>query len=393
MANFPDVLQKTGPSSPDNIGFSALDGGRKSATFIVGNQNLNLFCKNMLGWVLPWGGTASGVNRSLPVADSQFPFLYVDSIENILQYQYVLSQDWENINLPPGKRLEAGMYPVTYPLYNESQVTVKYSPRNYQLLTNEYIALQEQTLVYFPRNPQAAPVRIENIMPEWLRFTFLSAESRTQSLGGDQGAYVYYAPGGNPVNAQPAGTGQISTLYTSNTIKLRWNNVPYSFVLGVDDTNLAYKTCLEYGIGCVNQYDFLGYPAGTLLFESYTVDRIYPQPFPLYVEQPITETYVPQNLLTCDIVFNFVYRAPIAGADYFIFPAGNRDGNRVYAGHNLVPRAQSGLYYANIFNLGWDDVLKEPRPNSYPVLNYFSFPFELLFTDPVWALSRLPIIP
>jgi hypothetical protein len=305
----------------------------------------------------------------------------------------VQAQDWEYKNLGQNQALEAPQIPNVYPEYNECQVSVNYSPRNYVIASDEWILAQRKSFTYYPRDPAAAPTLISNYMPEYLRYTFISELPRTEFLAASIGQSIYYAPGLADINNLPAGTGQIKSLYSSSVVKVKWNQIPYSFVTGQNvPAAYSYKTAISYCLGTVNQWEFLGYPAGTLLFEAVTVDKIYPQPFQPYVKSPYTNKYLPENFLLCDVEFSFVYRNPPPGDNYAIFGGINpvQDKNRIYAGHNLVPRAQSGTYLANIFNGSWDPVAKAPSPNSYPTLTYYSAPHEILFMDPQWIIPRLP---
>ena len=389
------LLQKTGTISPDAFSISS-EGGKAEATYLIGSEFLDQYLKDILGYTLNYKdkfplSSETGLARDLPLANGQRPFLFADAVSKVEGYQYLNAQDWEYNVLGDDKKMDAPPF-FTYPQYREYSATVSFSPRPYQVLSDTYIQYEAQavkqpydTLTSFTQyTPLNTAIIWSNIMPEWLRYTVKRITPRTEFLTANQGCGTLWVPGGF-LNGQGAGESQIKTLYASTDVTFKLYQIPYSWITGNAATE--FKTVFDYAAGCVNSHYFEGYEAGTLLYTGVNVDSVYSQAFPspsfLYTNTGIDYFYYANNLL-CDITITFFSRNPPPGADYKTGGsyADPTDRNRIYNGHNLVPRSQDGKYYMLIYNSMWDTAAGVPKAGDDPAVLFRSFPFQLLFTNP-----------
>jgi hypothetical protein len=105
---------------------------------------------------------------------------------------------------------------------------------------------------------------------EYERYVETTRESTLEVLMSDAGGVMFWAEtgaGGPTVgNSFP---GQIGELIQKNTVNLLWREVPLDFTHDEDGIPRKIDAC----IGCVNDDEFLGFPAGTLLFQPPVYDK------------------------------------------------------------------------------------------------------------------------
>ena len=424
------ILELTDSKSPTTTGFTQ-EGGKSTMKFVIGNQLLDRYCTYMVGWadVYPRKGDGntytpeySGINRTLPIAHPRYPWLYASAVESIQGVSYVKASDLsaQGIIPKPNKGFLAPKLPV-YAEYQEYEVSVSFTGRTYQVFPNSYMLnnskLPENALTYYwpdssnTSNYSYKFTNIKNIWPEWNRFTFTRVEPRSEYLTAEKNTMFFYDPSGaiGSVNGTtPTIPGNIKIPYPSQSITVQWFNVPYSFVTGESAYDAEGKptttTPLQIGLNTVNQHPFLGKAAGTLLFEGVKVNNIGTRPFPEYVELPAgSGKYGFRYIRVCDLELTFIYRDPKPAVDYGALlkntstvqgQTGVVQGNNVLAGHNLLPNARNGQYYAGVMTSKIVDP-NERNPAKYGAsfekqcVLYPSFPHQLLFTDPAWSCPGL----
>lgn len=418
------IQELTDSKSPTTTGFTQ-EGGRSTMKFIIGNQLLDRYCTYMVGWadVYPskgHGGTFwpdySGINRTLPIAHPRYPWLYANAVESIQGNTYVRASDLSaQGTIPtPNTGFTAPKLP-TYAEYQDYEVSVSFTGKTYPVLPNSIMldnskSIVSNTLRYYWPDKSATSLyafsdtEFPNIWPEWDRFTFTRVEPRSEYLTAEKNTMYFYDPSGaiGAVNGTvPNIPGNIKLPYPSQAITVQWFNVPYSFVTGEGAYDAEGKptttTPLQIGLNTVNQHPFLGKPAGTLLFEGVKINSIGTRPFPEYVETPVgSGKYSFKYLRVCDLELTFIYRDPKPAVDYAAVLGGTgiRQNNNILAGHNLLPNARNGQYYAGVLTSRRVDP-NGNDPSQYKpdftkqVMQFTSFPHQLLFTDPAWSCPSL----
>lgn len=427
------IQEYIGSKSPGSVGFSQ-DGGRANLKYVIGNQFLDRYCIYMTGSSEPFQSEAvndtflpkySGINRILPIAHPRYPWMFASGIESVQGTTFVKASDLSSQGVLPknNKGFLAPKYP-TYAEYQDYDVTVAFTGRNYHTIpntttyNNSLVGQNNEIKYWFPSHSGYAfsATSFYNVWPEWDRFTFIRIEPRSEYLTAEKNTFFFYdpTPGLGSINGHvPTIPGNIKIPYPSQSITVQWFNVPYSFITGEGAYDAEGKrtttTPIQIGLNTVNQYEFLNKKAGTLLFEGVKVVSIGTRAFPEYVEYPVgSGKYSFRFIRVCDLEFNFVYRDPPAGVNYASLlknkwayggepPAtqgGVLQGNNVLAGHNLLPNARNGKYYAGVYSKKIANVgalqpdLYDPNFTEQSVL-YPSFPHQLLFTNPAWSCPRL----
>lgn len=404
-----------GDREPGATGFTQ-SGGTSELSLHIGSQWLDDYILAATGWAKPHrsvGATASGnaieipeysgINRALPIAHPRYPFMYCSGVQSVQGMKFQRMTDyaaWEQSELDkPNEGMLAPAFPV-FPEYTMYDVKLGFSARSYKVWPNTEILFRRKHINYYPPNADFT-VTVKDVWPEWERFTFTQPEPKFETLSAQQGSYHFWTPPG-PLAVAGLGpitqVGQIKIPYPSTKLAVTWFNVPYRFTTGEgvygNKGDLVNKTVFEYAAYTVNQYEFLGKPAGTLLFEGVQISEPQVRPFPsVYEEPPGSGKYAYENIFTCDITMFFLHRDPKAEIDYAGLgyePGGTINTyNNVYAGHNLLPDARIGKYYAGVYTQALDgakQVVSQTAQNTI----YPSFPHELLFTDPAYTIPFLP---
>lgn len=403
-----------GDREPGATGFTQ-SGGTSELTLHIGSQYLHSYILSAVGYAAPFtdvgavvNGNAitvpeySGINRALPLGHPRYPFMYCSGVQSVQGSSFQKMVDYSTWS--QGELLDvngshvAPIYPV-FPEYTMYDVKMGFSARTYPVLPNSVIASGTTNVTYYPPN-QAIPISINQVWPEWLRYTFIKPEPKFETLSAQQGSYYFWVPpnllGFNP--APVSQVGQIKIPYPSTRLAVTWFNVPYRFATGdgVYDSKgkRSGKTVFEYAAYTVNQNDFLGKPAGTLLFEGIQISEPQVAPFPDLTEIPAgSGKYGFINNFTCDITMYFIHRNPPPALDYKLLgysPGGVINSyNNVYAGHNLLPDARNGKYFAGVFTKSLNaaqQLIDQTTQNTI----FPSFPHELLFADPAAVMPYLP---
>ena len=213
-----------------------------------------------------------------------------------------------------------------------------------------------------PSERQRALLKIADaIEARGQEFVDIESEPNTEFLTSPQGQFNFKTQSGAVPNGLPATNqngGGIVLRIVKQKVKFTWYFVPYEIVFAENVVS---------GFGKVNQYDFFGYPKGSLLLEGIESKR-YPPPEVLFKVDPASGSSVAQKL--CDVTFVFsCFMQPYRDLSADI-PAST--GFKITYGHNLLPRAgELKYYYVQTKNP------TNPALDGRPV--YESYPMERLF--------------
>ena len=333
-----------------------IDGGRAQMTVKVLSEKLEAATYQCLGNATPSGVS---INRTLPIAHPQFPWMFCERISNIegIQFQEKVGPN-DSINGIP-VQLEADTLS-NYARYHTYELTLEFLPRPYALLKDNQL-IDETTAWWDTTNTLLLP-QFFTSRSEYYRYTELKEVPAGEYLTAQQGMFQFRMdanPAGLNLKDQAVGMGQLRLYVNSRGIQLIWSQVPYSFVLSGN----SYFD--RYG-GRVNQQDWYGFAKGTLLMTSVDVLRVYTPPFPEFV--PFNGSFFPSQQKLCDLQFNLVYKNPPIGQAYTYNPLTDNPNN-VAAGHNLVPSSLTGKYYY-------------ATNQQTGLAIYPSVPFNLFFRNP-----------
>lgn len=346
-----NLWERIDRTSPSNASFQ-IDGASASMDFIIDKENTSSLISDILGSVYKAGDGTGRLIRNIPAAHPKYDWLYATRITNIEGLQPYGRE--EGISNQAIRTIAPEInYIYDYTTYKKYKVQVQFEPRPYLVLPNEYTrAKQENKKWYY----NLANDSIDFIDPkEWMRFIDIECEPSAEFLSSPQGQFQFKtsdasAPNGQAVTNQNG--GGINLLVVKRKIKVTWFFVPYEIVFAENVTS---------GFGKVNQYDFLGFPKGSMLLEGTEIKR-YPPPEQQLLPDFIIKDSVPQKL--CDITFVFSCMMQPEKDLSTKIPASTNF--KIAYGHNLLPRAGELKYY-----------YVEADFNGRPV--YESYPMERLF--------------
>lgn len=310
------------------------------------------------------------VNRTLPKAHPQYPWLYCSAIQKI-------KGTGDYTKAVPVLSAQSTTPISGFALYEKYFYEVEFRDFPGKMLANAAVPIGTCT---YHDGSGGAPITIRYAQ-EFYRFTSITQTPRQDFAVATQGAMAFRtsdgsAPGGTPFADAPR------MLLPNQNLTVSWGRVPYRFVT-------SPKSYFSMAIGTVNQNEFWGYAPGSLLFMGCTPSP-YTPPIPAtdlgnFNTATLTESILPwvpgvsfdycsiDNSRLCNIDLHFILT--------------NRQGTKVptpvnknwiAAGHNLAPWwATRGWYYPSSV---------PPKPNegntSLQRPQWLSFPHELLFTDP-----------
>jgi hypothetical protein len=361
--------------------------------------------QDVLGYTtIDSAGQFATINRTVPLAHPIFTDWYATSIEGITGYGNSAGmQPPNNINnqvfppLPPGLSIQPANPIIevgtqTFPAYYGYpwyEFVVKFTPSPYNRFANNTQYVQTLPITYYTAGSIASgTTTVENVGTEWTRYVDFSLEDVTIFYDIEGSNFVFNTNGAvvNGVNAQNKQIiGKLTFKLPMQRLKLMWYGVPSNFVT-------SPRSRLPWYRGRINQFGFLGYPPGSMLYEGYKVSQ-YSVP-----NASLNSTYngfAAQNLtVNQPLGYNGLPGDPFSVAQLTLKPRlvnielsfllTNRQiqnppltqyiGNVIYGGHNLLPHWQAKQWYfvqvasANI--------------NAAPVPLYYSFPVQFLFTNP-----------
>lgn len=270
-------------------------------------QNIQTLVESVLGWGKV-GGSANVIQRHLPAYSAAFPFMRATAIPNIEA-------------LAP-----TGIGPMQEAAFKEYRATIQFETLPYNLATDAEVTSQ---------GGAGTP-------PESLRYVVWNCQPAAEFARTPFNVYKYPLGTGsaNAGKRLPGQNGQ-AVLLTKYRITATWMQVPEAWVT----TDATTFPNLDNAIGTVNQGEFLGYPAGTMLFESYEpTPRVMPV---LAATLGVTDpNYIPRCY---DITMKWLLFDPKP----FFMPGGIEDN--APRGHNLVFDPVAGQWQrALLYNTNTD---------------------------------------
>lgn len=341
--------------SPSRSSFQT-DGGAATISYVIDRDKLGESIRNILGWVRKAGDGTGKIIRGLPAAHPFYDWMYATKISDIQG----ISPDGRFISNQFQRQEQLFMR--DFVSYAKYKMSIEFQPRPYLIATDATIFGQQEAKDWYYNLGNFTVKFLDS--KEYLRFTDIDVNFKTEILSSPQGQFKFVAnvgqaPHNTPISNQNG--GGVNIIVGKREVKITWFFVPYEVVFG---ENIAS------GIGKVNQYDFYGYPAGSLLFEGVEVKK-YPPPYPNILPNPLANG--PSTEKVCDITFVFSCLQQTGNELGSGIPAINPVGRyKIPYGHNLLPwPGDLKWYYAETSapaGAAWS-----PRPV------YGSYPMERLF--------------
>jgi hypothetical protein len=155
-----------------------------------------------------------------------------------------------------------------FAIYDHNLVCVEFSPPKYTMYSDEAI--------------KHLNIRGRSSYYEWERYLEYDVKPNIYDVTIQTGSYAYAegeagnpgpSAGSPPVTKGKTFPGELNYYEVKTTFNVHWRNVPEDYVLDTTNYQLGYPTNLVRCAGKVNKYEFLGYPAGTLLLLEPEIDR------------------------------------------------------------------------------------------------------------------------
>lgn len=319
-----------------------------------------------IGQILGYNGSGGGpggfkMNRNTPVAHPIYQMCYASALQirGIGRPTKMDTAAFEDF--------VANLFPY-YALYPNYRFDVDFATRPYPILEDEDIPV----ITGFEWSPPplggADPTKElrYTYAEEWLRYCDVTLLTQNDYITAVKGLSRLQTsdntvPGGADPNGGFEFQGMPRMFLPNGIFKMRWYDVPYRYVLSPSSYLNKFR-------GMVNQDAFFQMDSGTmfqpgeLLYLGYE-PSVYTSPIVQFMNLGGNGTFTK----FCNIDINFLYtRRPATKA-----PA-TQYANYIAAGHNLNPWFQNRNFYYTYFDDG--------SGNKTPY--WFSFPVELLFTNP-----------
>lgn len=355
-----NVYEMVDRKSPSKATFQT-DGGSAAMDFIVDRSQLKNLVSGLLGSVQKSGDGRGSLKRTLPAAHPYYDWMFASKITTIEGIQP--NGRYEAIANMRDKTLN---YVTDCAMYLKYKVSVDFEHRPYLMMNDETtkaMASGREVMNWYYDLNDAFTTFYDTC--EQFRFVDIESQPNVEFLSSPNGQFRFKTASGTPPHNNPISNqngGGVQIRIVKQKVKLTWFFVPYA---------IAFSENVTSGFGKVNQYNFWGYPAGSLLLEGFDVKR-YPPPEQLYKNDVVTTHPADQKL--CDITFNFGCFIPPANDVSSDVPSGaGYNKFKVPYGHNLLPRPGSIKYYY---------VESEPSaafPSMLPRPIYESYPMQRLF--------------
>jgi hypothetical protein len=320
-------------------------------------------------------GSTQKLQRSLPATHPAFPYLYATQIAGMQG----IGVNGDGLGGRKARRDAEVLPPITgnpqaitdtFFLYPYYQFAVTFSTLPYTVLPDDQVNVSSGSWYA----DGATSTTSFEYATEWMRYTDYSLTPQNNNISGSVGAFTFKALASTPIFTNPP------FMYLPDAIlSFTWYQVPYRFITS-SNSYIANKGWL----GRINQNDWYNWPAGSLLYLNYEVNKY---------TQPSLETQAVSDLdgdswnsyaKTCDIKFTFLYTNRKAGTT----PAAPFYGNWIAKGHNLQPYLPTRTFeYATAFlNAGTVNAFGHtstgPADEQCWAPMWNSFPLEILFSDP-----------
>jgi hypothetical protein len=356
------TIQSVNSVGPLSAGFS-IEGGRVTDSYYIVPQSLaspsvlsvevlSDAVKETLGTTEAAGD--GSLTRALPKCHPLFPWCYASSITRLV------GTGKKDMNGNEATLYDADVFLEADPMTSQSwahvwyQMDVEFTPRPYALLDDESITVESLTWTEVDGTTVTS-----DFANEWIRYTEFDYEPNPEIAHAQQGQMKFTLNTTDPPHGYTF-SGFPRMIIPKATVRLRWYQVPFSYLLSVNSYLVEF-------IGRINQFDWNGWDAGSLLYLGVRVLRKYTPPVPAIEFSELgNNTFSTEKYCDIELMFEETVR------EQTDVPTPTND-NYIAAGHNLQPfLGNRDFYYATS---GYD--------NETPT--YFSAPFELLFTDPDYA--------
>lgn len=319
---------------------------------------------DLLGYTVTAVNSASSdcrIRRILPARHPAYQWMFADSCS-----PQGIGSTFTNITPSPGNG--SPIIP-NFPLYADYELRVSFSPRPYSSWQDADIAILKNQTAY----KKDGSSYTYTAACEWNRFTTFDLYPVNNFISAQQGQAKFRTSdgvGGTPTPNNNQFQDAPRMYLPDSMLKVKWWQVPYRFLTSTN-------SYLRKFVGHINQTAFKPeYPAGSLLFLGANPTQIYMPPIPdpgilAFSKDPDA---LPVGRL-CDLELNFLYTARTLDPSQSAPTYANK--NWIVAGHNLQPWLTTRMFYYTSSE-GQPDAADQTK--WYP--NYFSFPHELLFTDP-----------
>jgi hypothetical protein len=337
-----NYVEQVRSQSPGTAGF-ALDGARASWQYDVGPFDVADALVDVLGTTDTAVSADGRMTRKLPKAHPQFPWMYAERVANL---QGVGKPTTFNIT----DSFECPLLVQQIALYQRYRLTIDFLPRPYYVVADANIPVATESWV-----DEDGLAQVYQHTREYVRFTDYDVLPDVDVVTAQHGMMRFRG-----TTPEKAFTGMPRVTVAKAVVKFRWFAIPFRYV----ESSNSY---LANYANRVNQFDFWQWPAGSLLYRSFSILRkwtpIVPDTNPVFG----TTAFTPDKLCDVELLWEFTSRKLAAP------PPAPANGNWVQAGHNLMPNyADRGFYYVSTDN---------PNP-ALQVPLFLSVPFQLLFTDP-----------
>lgn len=315
----------------------------------------------------------SVLKRVLPWQSPQWNQLYVQRVSQVKGLSFAGKTETENIG---GGGQGMGGRPNLGPWsnYDFAAITVQFHRPHYYILTDDAI-------------------RVNGVQREWLRYTDKHWQPDIQILSREGSCFVFAASQGTPPSASPF-PGTVGQKIMRYGLKRKWYQIPEAGVFELElsvqpnaqllaqpngvPTNLSYTqtattnpiTGITYLAaspigGCVNSpigggitdtasLRFFGFPMGTLLYKSVSILPRDLQLPPALMQIPSVAGNVALSQVQYDVEFGFDFFDPVRdttirnSATTLPVPPNGSGAlvSQAYRGHNLMPWAGNGRWYA-----------------------------------------------
>lgn len=384
-------VDKTG--SPATAGFT-LRGAKSSRPYYVEGpspENLVAGIQEILGGTTYAASGNGKLNRTVPLADPQFPWCVAVSIDHIVGVGsggIVTYNSDPTLEVPPVAQ---------FPQYPGYFVAVSFENANFPVLQDtsitQYYALDGGTApgtpgIYYPTNDNGTQQPQSFLFTnEWVRYTDFDFEDCEDYITAQAGQMAF-CTNGSVANINAAAFPGSPRLYLPNQkYLLNWHAVPLRLLTSPNSyiERLGWK-------GRVNQ-NTLYWPGGPfqpgeLLYEG-VKHKLYTPPVQALVANPYsdnTNTFTTDKL--CDLQFTFLRTRryvpdPPTLSSVYTNPSRNvvvgavDPGTGLFnGGHNALPSFLDRQFHFCLTS-GSSSIFFGPTP----VAGFASAPLELLFTD------------
>lgn len=302
------LLEAVGDIDPGPVTMSLEDASAPKVFRVVdGWPNRYDAALFMLGcnWVeYPSGGDPI-LRREIPFRHPDYPNFYCKKVT-------LMGQFYQGKNEIPGNEPE-WKRPNAVSKYKDLLINADFGPLPYDVKTDDEITTES------------------GVRQEWKRYTRVLGEPAIDVLTVEGNAYKWAE--GSGTGGQPSSGTAIDARFSfaiperKADITVMWYYVPQEWTHDMDNSE-ALPTKLQANVGTVNSAVFFNNPAGTLLFDSYDVQPVYP---------PFQTT--DWSVYKCNhITMRFKFFDPEKGVV------------SSYRGHNLLPYRTDGgdakYYYA-----------------------------------------------